>query len=318
MRKVSAVASVLLLGLMLDVHTGFAQAYPSRPLRFVSSDIGGASDTAARLLAAHLSESWGQAVVVENRNLTLGGQIVAQSSPDGYSALFSGSTFWTEPLFQKMPFDPAKDFAPVTMVSSSPALILVQPAFPAANVTELIALAKSKPGQLNFGTASTGSSGHLAAELLKSMAGINIVRIQYKGASQSLTALMGGEVQMSFASAPSGMPYVKTGRLRALAVTSARPSAVAPGIPTVASAGLPGYEVASSVGMFVVAKTSRNIITQLNRDVVRVLVRPDVKEKILSLGSDVVANSPEQFGSAMKSEVARIGKLVKEAGLRTE
>jgi tripartite-type tricarboxylate transporter receptor subunit TctC len=318
MARAGAFVSICFFGLVFHANIASGQVYPSRTVRFFSSEVGGATDTIARLIASRLSDQWGRPVIVENRNVTIGGQMVAHSSPDGYTVLITGSTLWISPLFERMPFDPLKDFAPVTMVSNEPVLILVKPTLPVRSVRDLIAMAKTKPGQLNYGTASTGSAGYLAAEFMKSMARIDMVRIQYKGAAESLDALLGGEVQLSFASAPSAMPLVKSGALKALAVTSVQPSEVAPGVPTMASAGFVGYEVGSQIGMFVAAKTPTTIVHQLNRDVVRVLAMPDVKEKLLNLGTEIVADSPEQFAAVMNSQTIRVRKLVKNEGLRVD
>jgi len=318
MARAGAFVSICFFGLVLHANVASGQVYPSRTVRFFSSEVGGATDTIARLIASRLSDHWGRPVIVENRNVTIGGQMVAHSSPDGYTVLITGSTLWISPLFERMPFDPLKDFAPVTMVSNEPVLILVKPTLPVRSVRDLIAMAKTKPGQLNYGTASTGSAGYLAAEFMKSMARIDMVRIQYKGAAESLDALLGGEVQLSFASAPSAMPLVKSGALKPLAVTSVQPSEVAPGVPTMASAGFVGFEVGSQIGMFVAAKTPATIVHQLNRDVVRVLAMPDVKGKLLNLGTEIVADSPEQFAAVMNSQTIRVRKLVKDEGLRVD
>jgi len=297
----------------------FGQSYPSKVVRVISGEVGGATDIATRIVTERLSAGWGQPVVVENRTTPLiGGEVMINTPPDGYTVFFTASNFWTGPLFQKMPFDPIKDFVPITMVSTAPVVIAVLPALKVESIKDLIGLAKSKPGVLNFGTATNGTAGHLAAELLKSMTGTSMQRIEYKGAAQSLTGLLGGEVQIAFLTVPSAMPMVKAGTVKALAVTSAQPSATAPGVPTVASYGLPGYEVASSIGVFVMPKTPEAITNQLNRDIVRILLRTDVKERFLSAGSEAVGNSPEQFLAAMKAEVARLSKVVKDAGISPE
>jgi tripartite-type tricarboxylate transporter receptor subunit TctC len=316
MMKMAAIIWIFLLGLIiLDTSRAFGDSYPSKTVRIVSAEVGGAGDVVGRIIAARLSDSWGQSVIIDNRtNIIHSAEVALGASPDGYTLLISGSTFWTQPLFQKMPFD-VKDFVPVALVNNSPVLIVVNETFPVESIKDLIALAKSKPGVLNFGTGSTGSAGHLAAELLKSMGGINIVRVQYRGAAPSLTGLLAGDVQIAFVSAPSGMPLVKSGKLKALAVTSARPSATAPGVPTVTSYGLPGYEVGSAVGLFLPPKTPKGIVNQLNRDIVRVLAGADMKEKLLSIGTDVIGSSPEEFAAMIRSEVARLGKVFQEKGL---
>jgi len=298
--------------------SAIAQDYPTRPVTFVTSEAGGSSDTAARLVAAHLSEMWGQPIVVESVNNNIGGQKVAQSAPDGYTVLFTGSTFWIGQLFRDLPFNPTEDFTPVTMLSSSPILVLVQPELPVTSVADLVTLVRSKPGEFNYGVGSVGSAGFLAAELLKSMAGLDMVRVLYGGASDSVNALLGGEVQMAFVSSASGMQQVSAGTLTGLAVTSTEPSETAPGIPTVASSDLPGYEVTSSVGVFVADGTPDEIVEKLSHDIAQVVSRADVRTTLIGLGFDPIGSTPADFSAKITAEVARIGKLVEDENLRPE
>jgi tripartite-type tricarboxylate transporter receptor subunit TctC len=236
---------------------------------------GGATDLVARLIAQGLTSSLGQQVIVDNRPTgIIPGEIVVAAPPDGYTLLFHGSSLWMMPLLQKVPFDPVKDLAPITLASSTPSLVVVHPAVPAKTIKELIALAKAKPGGLNYGSGTSGSSSHLAAELFKYMARVNIVRVPYKGQGPAVLAVLGGEVQMSFATSSSVSGHIKSGKLRALAIGTAKPSALAPGLPTVAESGLPGYESASNAGMFAPAKTSGRLIALLNREIVQALNRP--------------------------------------------
>jgi tripartite-type tricarboxylate transporter receptor subunit TctC len=296
-----------------------AQDFPTRPIRIVTSAVGGATDLVARLIAQGLTASLGQQVVVDNRPTgIIPGEIVVVAPPDGYTLLFHGSSLWMMPLLQKVPFDPVKDFAPVTLAASTPNLVVVHPAVPARNIKELIALAKAKPGALNYGSGTSGSSSHLGAELFKYMARVNIVRVPYKGQGSAVLALLGGEVQMSFATSSSVSAHIKSGKLRALAIGTVKPSALAPGLLTVAESGLPGYESASNAGMFAPAKTSGRLIALLNREIVQALNRPEVRDLLFKDGTEVVGNSPREFAASIQAEMASLGKVIKAAGIRTE
>jgi tripartite-type tricarboxylate transporter receptor subunit TctC len=226
--------------------------------------------------------------------------------------------FWLSPFLQSMPYDVERDFAPVGMLTISPNILVVHPSVAANSVKDLIALAKAKPGTLNYGSAGQGSSPHLAAELFKSMTGTNMVHIPYKGAGPAVIDLIGGQIQVYFGSAPSVLPNVKTGKLRALGVTTLNPSSITPGMPTIASAGLPGYDAATLMAMFVPAKTPPAVINRINEEVVRALKQPDVKEKLLNAGSEVVASSPQEFAVKLKSELAKWGKLIKDVGIHAD
>ena len=240
-----------------------------------------------------------------------------KAQPDGYTLLIDSNSFWFTPLMQKTPYEVLRDFSPVTIALIAPNIIAVHPSVAATSIRELIALAKAKPGQLNY-AASIGSTPHLAIEILKSMAGINVVHIPYKGSGLAVTGVVSGESQLLSSSAASLAPFIKSGKLRALAVTSAQPSALLPGLPTVASAGLPGYDLSSLNGVFAAGKPPAAVINRLNRDIVRALNSPEVKEKFLSAGVETVGSTPEEFAAKIKSEVARIGKVVREAGIKIE
>ena len=294
-----------------------AQNYPNKPIRFVTGAPGGGGDFVARLMAQGLTGPLGQPVIVDNRG-NIPGEIVAQALPDGYTLLVDSSSFLIGPLLQKMPYDAVKDFSPISWVVMSLNILVVHPSVPANSVKELIALAKAKPGQLNYGSGGAGSSTHLAAELFKSMAGIDIVRIPYKGAGPAMTALIAGEVQMVLGSAGSVTPLMKSGKLKALAVTSAQPSALFPGLPTMAATGVPGYESVAIHGIFAPVKTPASIIRILNEEVVRVVNTADVKEKFFKAGLETVGSSPEQFAAAIKSDLARMSKVIKEAGIKAD
>jgi tripartite-type tricarboxylate transporter receptor subunit TctC len=245
-------------------------------------------------------------------------EIVANGLPDGYTVLIDGNSFWIGPLIRQTPYDPVKDFSPIATLSMSPNILVIHPAVPANSVKELIALAKAKPGVLNYGSAAAGTATHLSTELLKSMANVNIVRVTYQGGGPTLTALLGGEVQLVFATATSIVQHIKSGRVRALAVTTAQPTALVPGLPTVAASGLPGYESIFMQGVWVPAKTPAAIVTRLNRELVRVLHSAEVKEKFFVAGSETVGDAPHEFAARMKSEMSKWGKVIKDAGITGE
>lgn len=292
-----------------------AEDFPTRPVRIVTQEAGGGTDFVARLLAPGLTRALGFQVIVENRPGIVSGEVVARASPGGYTMLLSGSTLLLAPLFQKTPFDPVRDFSPISLTTSSPNLLVVNPAVNAASVRDLIALAKAKPGGLNYGSAATGSTSHLSGELFKSLAGVDIVRVNYKGTGGAIIALISGEVQLLFAPAGSVLPHVKSGKLRALAVTSAQPSALFPGLPTMAVSGLPGYASAAITGLSAPARTPAAVINRLNREVAQVLAAPDLKERFLASGVEPAGSTPAQLEATVKSEVAKWSKVIKEAGI---
>ena len=308
------------VGLMvLGVGVVYGQNYPTKPIRIFTSAAGGGNDLIARLLAQGLTGPLGQPVIVENRIITASIETVAKSPPDGYALLLGANTLWSLPFMQgNVPWDAIRDFSPITLATSQPSILAVHPSLPVKSVKELIALAKSKPGALNYSVGASGTAQHFAAELFKVMAGVNIVMINYKGGGPATNALIAGEVQVSFVSAASAAPFVKSGRLRALAVTSAQPSMLAPGLPTVAASGLPGYESVTLAGIYAPAKTPTAIINRLNQEFVRVLNGADVKEKLLNSGVEAAGNSPEQFAATIKADMTTVGKLIKDAGIRAE
>ena len=297
-----------------------AQPYPHKPVRMVTAEVGAGGDFVARMMSPGLSDSFGQQVIVDNR----GGSgvipidIVAKAAPDGYTLLVFSSAFWTLPFLQNVPYHPVNDFAPITLATMTPLLLVVHPALPVKSIKELIAVAKAKPGTLNYASGISGSATHLPAELFKAMAGVDIVRVAYKGGGPALNAIIGGEVQVMFATASGAGPQVKAGRLRALAVTSAQPSTLFPELPTVAASGLPGYDAASTMCVFAPARTPAALIQQLNREMVRVLTKPEVKERFLRAGSEVVAGTPAQLAAAMKADRAIMEKVIKDAGIRAQ
>lgn len=317
----SSLASCLFaLGVMIPgVEAVCGQEYPNKPVRIVTSEVGGGNDLQARLIAKGLTGSLGQQVIVENRpSGVIPGEVVSKSAPNGYTLLLYNNALWTSPLIQRTPYDPIKDFSPITTVAIGPNVLVVNPFLPVKSVADLIALAKSRPGELNYASSGTGASNHLAAELFKTMAGIDIVRIGYKGASRGLTDLIAGQVQVMFPTAGAAAPHIKTGRVRALAVTGARRSVLAPELPTMAASGLPGYESTAMYGMFAPAGTPVAIVNRLHDEIVRVLNAAEVKRKFFGVGMETVGDSPEQLASTIKSEMARVGKVIKAAGIRTE
>ena len=309
---VVAIAAISVMG--LSNNTAWCQDYPHKPLRIMGGSAGGAGDFSARVLAQALTGSLGQPVIVDNRAGVIPTEIVSRASPDGYTLLIDGAAFWIGPLLEKAPYDPVRDFAPVSLLASSPNVVIVHPTLPAKSVQELIALAKAKPGEIDYATSGNGSSSHLAPELFKFMTGVKLVRIPYKGGGPALNDVIAGQVKLMFAAGTSVPPHIKSGRLRGLAVTSAEPSALYPGLPTVAASGVPGYETTSLQGMFVRAGTPAGIIQKLNREVVHVLGRADIKEKFFSAGTETVGGTPEQFAAKMKSEIVKWSKVIKAAG----
>lgn len=303
---------------VLAAGTAFAQPYPARVIRIQTTEAGGFPDAVARLVAQGLSATIGQQVIVENRAIAAV-DVVAKAPPDGYTLLFYTSVLWLSPFLRdNLGWDPVRDFAPVMLATNSPNIVVVHPALPVKSIRELIALARARPGELNFSTSSPGSSNHLGAELFRVMADVKIVRINYKGSGSALNSLAGGEVQLSFPSAGSVMPHWRAGRVRALAVTSAKPTPLAPDLPTVAAAGLPGYEATAYNGLLAPAKTPPAILARLNQEALQVMRRADVAERVFNGGADIVAGTPEDFAATIRSEMAKWGKLIREAGIRSE
>jgi len=313
-------SSLVAAALLSCVINAVAQYYPSKPIRLVISGIAGTSNFAARMIAQGLSNSLGQQVVVDGREGgVIAAEFVAKAAPDGYTLHLNGSALWLLPYMRShVPYDPVRDFAPISLAVSTPNILVVHPSVPVTSVKQLIALATSKPGELNCATGNAGTSNHLAAELFKSMAHVSITRIPYKGAAPAINDLISGQVQLMFGSASAVAQHVQSGRLRALAVTSAQPSALAPGLPTVAAAGVPGYSLVAAFGVFAPARTPAAIINRLHENIVRVLRDPDVKERLFKAGSEAVGSSPEEFASTIKSEMASLGKLVTDEGIRDE
>ena len=294
-----------------------AQDFPTRPVRIVTSEAGGGNDVQARVIARGLTGVLGQQVIVENRpSGVIPGEIVARATPNGYTLLLYNNTLWTGPLIQKAPYDPLRDLAPVTTATIAPNVLVVNTALPAKSVADLISLAKSRPGQLNYASSGTGATNHLAAELFKTMAGVDIVRIGYKGAGPGLNDLIANQIQVMFPTAGAASPHVKAGRVKALAVTSAERSSVAPELPTIAASGLPGYESIAIYGIFAPAGTPKAVIERLNREIAGILASADVKERFFAMGMEAVGGSPAQLTGRVKSDMVRMGKVIRDAGIR--
>lgn len=308
--------SLLFAALMIAGVAAFGQDYPNKPLRLVTSDAGGAGDFVSRTLAQGLAAALGQQIIIENRPANAA-EIVARAAPDGYTLLLYGPTVWITPLVRKSGWDVKRDLAPVSLTVRAPNLLIVTPTLPVKTVKELIALARARPGDLNFASSETGSSTHLAAELFKYVTGVNIVRINYKGPAMAINDIITGRVQMMFLAANSVKAHVKSGKLRALAVTTEKPSPLFPDLPTV-SAAVPGYESAAQFGFFAPAKTPAGYINRLNEESVRFLNSAVAKERYFNAGMEIIANSPEQFADMLTADIAKWTKVIAAAGIREE
>ena len=301
-----------------------AQSYPAKPIRFiVATAPGGSADFIARTFTQKITESWRQQAIVDNRaggNGTIGVQIAAKAAPDGYTVLMaSSSTFAVAPsLMPKLPYDPVKDFTPVTLMVVSPNMLTANPSVPAQSLTELIQLAKAKPGQISFASPGVGSLSHMAGELLMRAAGIRMLHVPYKGGGLAVSDLVGGQVNLLFGSVSTSVPLVRAGKLRALAVTTLKRVSAVPDVPTVAESGYPGYEVVNWFGLALPTGTPRPIIDKLRQEVVRILTLDDVKAALVKQGLEGVGSTPEEFGAYVRSEVAKWSKAFRELGLQPE
>ena len=312
-------ATLTVPALIMIAAPAAAQSFPQKPIRILAGEPGGSTDFVARLVAQGISPSLGQPVIVQNHGGSDLPQLVARSAPDGYTLLLNGSTVWLLPYLQdNAPYDPVRDFAPITLITSAPQVLVVHPSSPVNSVQELIALAKAKPGSLNFSSSPAGGSSHLAGELFKSMAGVNIVWVPYKGSGPALLALLSGEVQITFATPLSAAPHIKSGKLRALAVTSPEPSALSPGLPTVAASGVPGYESRSIQAIWAPARTPAAVVRRLNQEMVRALNHPVTKQRVFDNGSEIVADTPADAVAVIKADMNRMGKVLKAAHIRVE
>jgi tripartite-type tricarboxylate transporter receptor subunit TctC len=300
----------------------WAQAYPSKPIRIVVGfPPGGGNDIIARLVGAKMQESWGQPVVIDNKpgaNSIIAAEFVAKSAPDGYTLLVNatGGMSVNPVLYAKLPYDSLRDFVPISMVGSFPLVLVVHPSVPANSVQELVAYAKANPGKLNYSSGSTAFQ--VASEMFKQMTGTDIKQIPYKGSVQSISAVMAGDVQMTIVDTPPLVPQIKSGRVRALAVTSARRAGAMPDLPTIAESGVPGYEMALWIGVFAPAGTPQDVAAKLNAEVVRIVNLPDTREKLAGMGVEPLGNSSDQMAEWIRREIAKYGPVVKAGNIRAE
>jgi tripartite-type tricarboxylate transporter receptor subunit TctC len=314
----------LFFGLLFFACTAAAQDWPSKPIRWVVPyPPGGGTDVIARIVQQSISEGLGQPIVIEARpgaGGLVGTEAAARSAPDGYTLFMANnSTHGSNPaVYPKLPYDAVNDFAPIAFVASVPYVLVVDPSLPVKNVQELIALAKSKSGKLNYASAGNGSTHHFCGELLKSMSGVDILHIPYKGSPPAITGLLGGEVSMMFANVADIGSQIKAGKVKALAVTTAKRAASLPELPTMSEAGLPGFEIVSWFGLLAPAGTPAPIVARLNAETVKVLERSDVKAALANQGLEVAPGSPEQFAAHIKSEIAKFTKIGKAAGIKAE
>ena len=314
--------AVILASLALAAPAALAQSYPNKPIRFiVPYGPGGPGDTIGRMIGRKLMESLGQPVVVDNRSgatTIVGTETAARSPADGYTLLLISTTHAVNPsLFPKLPYDPVRDFSPVTMLTATPFMLVVHPAVPAKAVPELITLARGKPGQLNYGSSGNGSSIHLTTELLAAAAKVEMTHVPYKGSGPAFIDLMGGQINLLFSSTVSSLPHVKSGKVRGLAITSLKRAPALPAIPTVAET-YPGFESSSWFGMLVPAKTPKPIVDRLLADTRAALKSPDVHQSLVSQGADPGGSAPAEFAAYFKSEIEKWGRVIKAAGVRLE
>jgi tripartite-type tricarboxylate transporter receptor subunit TctC len=313
----------LVFGLLLSLDA-FAQDYPSKPVRIINPFApGGPVELLARAVGQKLQETWGQPVIVEARGGAAGNigiEYVAKQPPDGYTLLVmpTGNAVVNPHIYAKLPYDPLRDFAPVTLLATVENILAVHPGVGAGSVKELIALAKANPGKLTFSSPGIGSQAHVAGEMLKSMAGVEMVHVAYKGMAPALNDLLGGQVSMMFVSMSSGLKHVQAGKLRTLGVASLKRSSAAPDLPTIAEQGLPGFEALSWYALMAPAGTPAEIIGKLAAESARALRAPDVKERLVALGADPVGNSPAELAEMLKRESARWREVVRKAGIRAE
>ena len=298
-----------------------AQSYPARTVRLiVPFAAGGSTDIIGRTVGQKLNELWGQPVVVDNRpggSTVIGTDIVAKAPPDGYTLLVTPAPFTIVPsLAAKLPYDPAKDFEPITLINTTPLVVVVHPGVPAKSVKELIALAKSKPGALNFGSSGSGGSNHLAGELFNAMAGVRMVHIPYKGNAPALTDLLGGHVDLVYNGLTSALPFIKSGKLRALAVTSLNRAGALPGLPTLDESGLKGFQAVAWNGLTAPGRTPKDVIARINADVVRIVKAPELIERLKAEGSDPVGNTPGEYAAFLHDEIGKWRKVIKFANVK--
>lgn len=312
------------LALLQPANTSGAEAYPAKPVRIiVPFPSGGPVDTLARIVGQQLSPVLGQQMIVDNRpgaNGIIGTDLAGKAAPDGYTLLMGnlGPLAINVSLYHKLPYDPVRDFAPVAMVAVAPQILVAHPSLPTRSVRELVQLAKANPGQLVYGSPGTGSGAHLSMELFKTMTAINIMHIPYKGATPALADLLGGQTSLVLSSIVPAQPFVKTGRLRGLAVTSRKRTPALPGIPTMIESGLPGFEAMAWFGVLAPAGTPRSIVARLDSEIARILQKPEIKNQLAGFGSEPGGGTPEEFAAYIKTEIDKWGKVIKDAGIKGE
>jgi len=310
----------VLAGALVATLPAVAQDYPKRPIELVVPFVaGGTTDNIARLMAQRFSESWGQTVVVNNRaggGSTIGTNAVAKAPPDGHTLLVTTIGFAINAGLQKLPYDPIGDFTPIAELASLPLVLVVHASVPATNLQEFIALAKSKPGGWDYASSGTGTSPHLAAEMFKSMAGIELVHVPFKGNAEAMNSLMGGHVKIYFALVPAVLQHIKTGALRAIAVTTEERLPYLPDVPTIAELGFPGYEISSWQGVFAPAGTPKDVVGKINGELVRMLNVPEIRRRISQEGADPVGSTPDAFATRVKNEITKWTKVIKTSGIQ--
>jgi tripartite-type tricarboxylate transporter receptor subunit TctC len=318
------IRALAVLALAIFSANAWAQAYPNKPIRLVVGFTpGGVSDVLARALSARLSQNFGQQVVVDNRpgaGTTIASEIVVKSAPDGYTLYFADATTHAinATLYRKLAYDSLRDFTYISLVASTPLLLVVDPALPAHSVAELIALAKSKSGQLNYASSGTGTIVHLAGEMFKTLAHVEMVHVPYKGSSPAVTAVMAGDVALLFSSMPAALPFAKSGKLRALAVTTPERVAAVQDVPTVAESGFPGFELVLYNGLVGPAGMQKGVVERVHDELAKVLALPDMKEFFAAQGATPITSTSEQFTAHMRAEVAKLGKAVKDSGAQAD
>jgi tripartite-type tricarboxylate transporter receptor subunit TctC len=313
-------AGLLLAACLQQVH---AQSFPAKPIRLIVAFApGGNTDVVARAIAPKLGELLGQQVVVDNRpggGTTIGTEALARSAPDGYTLMLTGFDFTVNPsLRSKLPYDTEKDFTPIALIATYPMVLVANPALPAQSVKELIAFAKANPGRINYASAGSGSPGHLSGELLKSLAGVDLTHVPYKGSGAALADLLAGQVQLLFSGMPAVASFVQSGRLKLLAVTGTKRDPALPDVGTVQEGGVPGYEVVSWLGFLAPAGVPRPIVDRLNREIGRALQAADVRERLASMGGELGASTPEAFGKLLRVEVSKWSRVVHGAGIKVD
>ncbi len=321
MKRVAVTFTAALLA--LSAAPSAAQTYPDRPLRLIVPYApGGGTDLTSRLIARRLTENFNQQVIVDNRAGgagNIGCEIAARSAPDGYTLLTAGISFSINvSIFARLNYDPVRDFDPVSLVATVPLIVVVHPAVPATSIRELIALAKAKPGTLNYASGGTGTANHIAGELFKYMTGTDIVHVPYKGGGPALADVIGGQVQLLFNTMTSTVGFMNSGKLRALAVTGAKRSPGVPNLPTVAEAGVPGFDVGAWFGIVVPRGTPRALVNKLNGEIVRITRQPEAREQFAAQGAEAVGSTPEEFGGHLRTEIDKWAKVAKAAGMRAD